>query len=87
MKKLLFILFAILSIGISQKASAYDFSAVNSDGDTIYYRFISGSDSTVQVTYEGTVGYFRGFFQFMGKNTKEISLFLQQLPIMKKNIQ
>ncbi len=53
MKKLLFILFAILSIGINQKASAYDFSAINSDGDTIYYNFIYGSDSTVKVTYEG----------------------------------
>ena len=68
MKKLLFILFAILSIGISQKASAYDFSAVNSDGDTIYYRFISGSDSTVQVTYEGTVGNFHGMPTYSGKN-------------------
>lgn len=67
MKKLFILFIALLSVCISQKASAYDFSAVNSDGDTIYYRFIYGSDSTVMVTYEGTVGYFRGFFSLSGK--------------------
>lgn len=53
MKKLLLILVLLLSFGYSQKAMAYSFWAVNSQGDTIYYNFIYGSDSTVKVTYEG----------------------------------
>ena len=67
MKKLLLILVLLLSFGYSQKAIAYDFWAVNSQGDTIYYRFINGSDSTVQVTYEGTVTIFQGMFSLSGK--------------------
>ena len=59
MKKLLFILFAILSIGISQKASAYDFSAVNSDGRTFWYNITSStSPYTVEIVRENQDYYY-----------------------------
>lgn len=67
MKKLLLALVLLLSIGFSQKAFAYDFWAVNNNGDTIFYRFIAGSDSTVQVTYEGTIQIFQGWVTVSGK--------------------
>ncbi len=67
MKKLLLALVLLLSIGFSQKAFAYDFWAVNSQGDTIFYRFIAGSDSTVKVTYEGTIQIFQGWVTVSGK--------------------
>lgn len=53
MKKLFILFIALLSVCISQKASAYDFSAVNDKGDTIYYGFTSGS--TVEVVHEGYI--------------------------------
>lgn len=51
MKKLVLLLFVMFFSCFSQKAIAYDFSAVNDYGDTIYYNITS--DSTVEVTYEG----------------------------------
>lgn len=51
MKKLVFLLLVMFFSCFSQKAIAYDFSAVNDYGDTIYYNITS--DSTVEVTFEG----------------------------------
>jgi hypothetical protein len=53
MKKL-FILFATaLCLCAENKAMAYDFSAVNNDGDTLYYNITSPTPPlTVEVTYE-----------------------------------
>ncbi|MCQ2383127.1 MAG: hypothetical protein MJ060_04890, partial [Clostridia bacterium] len=35
-------------------ASAYDFSAINADGVTIYYNITSNTDLTCEVTYGGS---------------------------------
>lgn len=50
MKKLHIVLFAII-LGISFNTKAHDFSAVNSDGDTIYYTYYIGN--TVAVSFQG----------------------------------
>jgi hypothetical protein len=52
--KRLFLLFAtVLCLCAWNKAMAYDFSAANSDGDTIYYNITSSAPPlTVEVTYE-----------------------------------
>ncbi len=45
---------ALLLFVVSVMAKAYDFSAVNDDGKTIYYNILSSSDKTCAVTYGGT---------------------------------
>lgn len=60
MKKLVFLLLVMLFGCFSQKVIAYDFSTVNDFGDTIYYNITS--DSTVEVTHEGIIGY-KGIYQ------------------------
>jgi len=54
MKKLVFLLLVMFFGCFSQKAIAYDFSAVNDYNQTIWYNITS--DSTVEVTHEGTIG-------------------------------
>ena len=56
MKKLNLLLSLLFSV-ISLNISAHDFSAVNSDGKTIYYNITSSNDLTVEVT---------GFLKFSG---------------------
>ena len=34
---------------------AHDFEAVNEDGKTIYYKIISTTDKTCEVTYRGSI--------------------------------
>ncbi len=55
MKKL-FIFFAILLCGSFSKALAYDFSAENEDGVTIYYNFYNNS-TELAVTYNAETSY------------------------------
>lgn len=50
MKKLILLLTLILCVNAVSKAQ--NFSAINSDGDTIYYKILS--PNTVSVTYKGT---------------------------------
>jgi len=60
MKKLVLLLLVMFFSCFSQKAIAYDFSAVNDYNQTIWYNITS--DSTVEVTHEGTIGS-RGIYQ------------------------
>jgi hypothetical protein len=60
MKKLVLLLLVMLFDCFFQKAIAYDFSAVNDYNQTIWYNITS--DSTVEVTHEGTIGS-RGIYQ------------------------
>ncbi len=41
----------LMALSCSVSLWAYDFSAVNGDGVTIYYNILSASDKTVEVTY------------------------------------
>ena len=68
MKKLFILFIALLSVCISQKASAYHFYAVNDNGDTIYYGFTS--DSTVAVVHEGRIWVDHGIYRYSGKKYK-----------------
>lgn len=54
MKKLVLLLLVMFFSCFSQKAIAYDFSAINDYNQTIWYNITS--DSTVEVTHEGTIG-------------------------------
>lgn len=60
MKKLVLLLLVMFFSCFSQKVIAYDFSAVNDYNQTIWYNITS--DSTVEVTHEGTIGS-RGIYQ------------------------
>ena len=54
MKRNLFILLSLILFGISFSAKAHDFTAINSNGDTIYYKITSSiSPYKVAVTYKG----------------------------------
>ncbi len=52
MKRLL--LLSALALFLTTSSWAYDFSAVNDDGKTIYYNILSSSERTCQVTYWST---------------------------------
>ncbi len=52
MKKLIFLFALALSLCATNKLQAYDFSAVNADGVTIYYNITSATTQEVEVTYE-----------------------------------
>ena len=56
MKKLYIVLFALV-LGISFNTNAESFSAVNSDGDTIYYYITSTNPYKVSVTFKGSTVY------------------------------
>jgi len=62
MKKLYIVLFALI-LGISFSTKAYDFSSVNSDGDTIYYNInipTATEPYTVSVTFNNSSNRYSG---------------------------
>jgi len=57
MKKKLYILFSLILFSINFNVQAHDFYAVNSDGDTIYYKITSSTFTyTVEVTFSNQSG-------------------------------
>ncbi len=67
MKRLLFLCAVTLFLHLPMWA--YDFSAVNSDGVTIYYNILSASDKTVEVTYREELSGDEGGHDYEGSVT------------------
>lgn len=59
-KKLLSSAIVLMLIGISTSAKAYDFFAVNSNGDTLYYNITSSSNHTIAITSGDVIGNYKG---------------------------
>ncbi|MBP1645918.1 MAG: leucine-rich repeat protein [Bacteroidetes bacterium] len=68
MKKLYIVLFALV-LGISFNSNAQTFSAVNSDGDTIYYYITSNNTYKVSVTFKGNT-----VFSYTDEYTGDITI-------------
>lgn len=67
MKKIHFSLFVLILISYNSIVFAYDFSAVNNNGDTIYYNITSStSPYTVGVTYGANVNPFNDTMVYVG---------------------